>query len=224
MCQTPPRTEDERMSAVDVYLADLRAAIPGPSWTRRDLLREAGDHLEDATDAYTAAGYTPTEAEALALRDFGSVDDIAPGFRDTVAIGAARRTAVLLVLVMLPQAFLWDGGIELGASAHSAAPDSGLFHVLDIVIGYVGTAGAIGALVALAVTAIGQRWLRIGRRAARLTAAWSLATAMIVPIIGFTMLALAGGLTVFLALSALAFMAAPFALVALSAQRTLAAC
>ena len=224
MCLTPPRTEDERMSAVDVYLADLRAAIPGPSWTRRDLLREAGDHLEDATDAYTAAGYTPTEAEALALRDFGSVDDIAPGFRDTVAIGAARRTAILLVLVMLPQAFLWDGGLELGASAHSDAPDSGLFHVLDIIIGYVGTAGALGALVALAVTAIGQRWLRIGRRTAQLTAAWSLATAMIVPIIGFTMLALTGGLTVLLALTALAFMAAPFALVALSAQRTLAAC
>ncbi|MDQ4111953.1 MAG: permease prefix domain 1-containing protein [Actinomycetota bacterium] len=212
------------MSAVDVYLTDLRAAIPGPSWTRRDLLREAGDHLEDATDAYTAAGYTPTEAEALALRDFGSVDDIAPGFRETVAIGAARRTAILLVLVMLPQAFLWDDGLELGASAHSDAPNSGLFHVLDIIIGYVGTAGALGALVALAVTAIGQRWLRIGRRTARLTAAWSLATAMIVPIIGFTMLALTGGLTVFLALSALALMAAPFALVALSAHRTLAAC
>ena len=224
MWLTPPGAEDERMSAVDVYLADLRAAIPGPSWTRRDLLREAGDHLEDATDAYAAAGYTATEAEALALRDFGSVDDIAPGFRDTVAIGAARRTAVLLILVMLPQAVLWDGGIELGASAHSAAPDSGLFHVLDIIIGYVGTAGALGALIALVVTAIGQRWLRVGRRTARLTAAWSLATAVAIPLIGFTMLALTGGLTVVLALSAIAFMATPFALVALSAQRTLAAC
>ncbi len=224
MWPTLPSAEDGPMSAVDVYLADLRAAIPGPSWTRRDLLREAGDHLEDATDAYTAAGYTPTEAEALALRDFGSVDEIAPGFRDTVAIGAARRTALLLVLVMIPQAVLWDGGIDLGASAHSAAPDSGLFHVLDLVIGYVGTAGALGAVIALAVTAIGQRWLRIGRRTARLTAAWSLATAVIVPLIGFTMLTLTGGLTVLLALSALAFMAAPFALVALSAQRTLAAC
>ena len=212
------------MSAVDVYLADLRAAIPGPSWTRRDLLREAGDHLKDATDAYTAAGYTTTEAEELALRDFGSVDDIAPGFRDTVAIGAARRTALLLVLVMIPQAVLWDGGLDLGASAHSADPAGGLFHVLDILIGYVGTAGALGAVVALVATAIGQRWLRIGRRTARLTAAWSLATAVVVPIIGFTMLTLSGGLTVMLALSAIAFMATPFALVALSAQRTLATC
>lgn len=212
------------MSAVDVYLADLRAAIPGPSHTRRTLLREAGDHLEDATDAYTAAGYTADEAEALALRDFGSVDDIAPGFRDTVAIGAARRTALLLVLVMLPQAFLWDGGIDLGASAHSAAPDSGLFHALDIVIGYAGTAGALGAIIALAVTAFGQRWLRIGRRTAQLTAAWSLAIAVLIPVIGFTMLVLTDGITVLLALSALAFMVTPFALVALSAQRTLAAC
>ncbi|MEI7056162.1 permease prefix domain 1-containing protein [Nocardioides sp. CCNWLW239] len=212
------------MSAVDVYLADLRAAIPGPSLTRRDLLREAGDHLEDATEAYTAAGYTTAEAEALALRDFGDVDDVAPGFRDTVAIGAARRTALLLVLVMIPQAFLWDGGIDLGASAHSVAPNTGLFHALDLVIGYVGTAGALGAVIALAATATGQRWLRIGRRTARLTAFWSLAIAVLVPVIGFTMLALTGGLTVFLALSALAFMAAPFAAVALSAQRTLAAC
>lgn len=212
------------MSAVDVYLADLRAAIPGPSWTRRDLLREAGDHLEDATEAYTAAGYTTAEAEALALRDFGDIDDIAPGFRDTVAISAARRTALLLVLVMVPQAFLWDGGIDLGASAHSVAPNGGLFHALDLVIGYVGTAGALGAVIALAATATGQRWLRIGRRTARLTAFWSLAVAVLVPAIGFTMLALTGGLTVFLAISALAFMATPFAVVALSAQRTLAAC
>lgn len=212
------------MSAVDVYLADLRAAVPGPSWARRDLLREAGDHLEDATDAYTRAGYTTAEAEALALRDFGDVDVIAPGFRDTVAIGGARRTAALLVLVMIPQAFLWDGGINLGGAAHSTAPDTGLFHALDVVIGYVGTAGALGAIIALVATAIGQRWLRIGRGTARMTAAWSLATALAVPLIGFTMLILTGGLTLTLTLSAIALMAAPFALVALSAQRTLAAC
>ncbi|MGH3352435.1 MAG: permease prefix domain 1-containing protein [Nocardioides sp.] len=212
------------MSSVDVYLADLRAAIPGPSWTRRDLLREAGGHLEDATDAYAAAGYTPTEAETLALRDFGSVDEIAPGFRDTVAIGAARRTAILLVVVMIPQSFIWDGGIDLGASAHATAPGSGLYPVLDTLIEYVGTAGVLGSIIALVVTAIGQRWLRVGRRAARLTAAWSLAIALVIPMIAFTMLALAGGLTVTLAISAIALMATPFALVALSAQRTLAAC
>ncbi|MFE6506695.1 permease prefix domain 1-containing protein [Nocardioides sp. NPDC057767] len=212
------------MSAVDVYLADLRAAIPGPSWTRRDLLREAGDHLEDATDAYAAAGYTPAEAEALALRDFGSVDDIAPGFRDTVAIGAARRTALMLVLVMIPQAFLWDGGIDLASSAHLAAPDAGLFRVLDGIIEYVGTIGALGAVIALAVTAIGQRWLAIGRRTARLTATWTLAIAVVIPVIGFTMLTLTGSLTVMVALAAIAFMVTPFALVAASAQRTLAAC
>lgn len=212
------------MSAVDVYLADLRAAIPGPSWTRRDLLREAGDHLEDATDAYAAAGYSPTEAETLALRDFGTVDEIAPGFRDTVAIGAARRTAMLLVLVTIPQSFIWDGSIDLGASAHSTAPGSGLYPVLDIIIESVGTAGVLGAIIALVVTAIGQRWLQIGRRTARMTAAWSLAIAVVVPIVAFTMLALTGGLTVTLAISAVALMVTPFALVGLSAQRTLAAC
>ncbi|TQL70818.1 hypothetical protein FB381_4761 [Nocardioides albertanoniae] len=212
------------MSAVDVYLADLRAAIPGPSWTRRDLLREAGGHLEDATEAYATAGYSTMEAETLALRDFGSVDEVAPGFRDTVAIGAARRTAILLVLVMIPQTVLWDGRIDLGASAGAAAPDGGLFHVLDTLIGYVGTAGTIGAVIALVATAIGQRWLPIGARTARLTAAWSLATALAIPVIGFTMLTLTGGLTVMLAMSAIAFMAIPFALVAVSAQRTLAAC
>ena len=212
------------MSAVDVYLADLRAAVPGPSRTRRDLLREAGHHLEDATDAYAAAGYSPSEAESLALRDFGSVDQVAPGFRDTVAIGAARRTAFMLVLVMIPQSVLWDGSIHLGASAHAAAPTTGIYPVLDSVIELVGTAGAVGAVIALLVTAIGQRWLRVGRRTARLTAAWSLAIAMAVPLIAFTMLTLTGALTATFVVSALAFMVTPFALVALSAQRTLAAC
>lgn len=212
------------MSAVDVYLADLRAEIPGPSWTRRGLLREAGDHLEDATEAYAAAGYTTAEAEALALRDFGPVDVIAPGFRDTVAIGAARRTALMLVLVMIPQAFLWDDGIDLGSSGQLAAPDAGLFNVLDTIIEYVGTIGALGAAIALVVTAIGQRWIPIGRRAARLTAAWTFAIAVVIPLIGLTMLAVTGSLTVMVALAAIAFMATPFALVAFSAQRTLAAC
>ena len=224
MCPTQPAAEDEPMSAVDVYLADLRAAIPGPSWTRRDLLREAGDHLEDATEAYAAAGSTTAEAEALALRDFGSVDDIAPGFRDTVAIGAARRTALMLVLVMIPQAFLWDDGIDLGSSGQLAAPDAGLFNVLDTIIEYVGTIGALGAVIALVVTAIGQRWLPTGRRAARLTAAWAFAVAVVIPVIGLTMLALTGSLTPMVTLAAIAFMAAPFTAVALSAQRTLAAC
>jgi hypothetical protein len=212
------------MSAVDVYLADLRAAIPGPSWTRRDLLREAGDHLEDATAAYAEAGYTATEAEALALRDFGSVDDIAPGFRDTVAIDGARRTALMLVLVMIPQAFLWDGGIDLASSAHLAAPDSGLFRVLDGIIEYVGTIGALGAAIALVATAIGQRWFVMGRRTARLAATWALTIALMIPAIGFTMLTLTGSLTIMVAFAAIAFMVTPFALVALSAQRTLAAC
>lgn len=119
----------------------------------------------------------------------------------------------MLALVMIPQAVLWDDGIDLGSSGQLAAPDAGLFNMLDTIIEYVGT---IGAVIALVVTAIGQRWLPIGRRAA-------FAIAVVIPVIGLTMLALTGSLTVMVALAAIAFMATPFAPVALSAQRTLAA-
>ena len=212
------------MSAVDVYLADLRAEIPGPSWTRRGLLREAGDHLEDATLAYQDAGYSPAEAETLALRDFGPVREVAPGFRETVALDGARRTALLLILVMLPQTVLWDGGIDLGASVHDPAPYGGLYHVLDIVIPYAGMAGVIGALLALVATTIGRRWIEVGRATARLAAWWILATTILVLTIGFTMLVITHAMTISFAAIWLAFMVLPFATVALSAQRTLAAC
>src|SRR5688572_20964354 len=110
-----------RVSATTRYLAVLDRSLGGPSRVRRGLLREVGDHLEDATEAYCGAGYERPEAEQRALADFGTIGEVLPGFRATVAVASARRTALLLLLALGIQPFLWDGGLSLGDRAHSQA-------------------------------------------------------------------------------------------------------
>jgi hypothetical protein len=89
-----------RVSATTHYLAALDRSLGGPSRVRRGLLREVGDHLEDATDAYRGAGYEQPEAERRAVADFGTIDQVLPGFRVTVAVASARRTALLLLVAL----------------------------------------------------------------------------------------------------------------------------
>ena len=95
--RTDPKVATMAPMGVAGYLAELDAALVGPRRVRRDLVREAGDHLEDATDAYRRAGRDSSEAERLAVRDFGTLDEIAPAFQTTLAVAASRRTAWLLL-------------------------------------------------------------------------------------------------------------------------------
>ena len=107
--RTEPNAVTMAAMGVAGYLAELDAALVGPARVRRDLVREAGDHLEDATEAYQRAGRDAGEAEHLALRDFGTLDEIVPAFQTTLAVAAARRTAWLLLGILAIQPFLWTG-------------------------------------------------------------------------------------------------------------------
>ena len=214
----------ERMPTAS-YLEELNATLIGPGRVRRDLVREAADHLEDAADAYVRAGWSPTEAEELAIADFGPVDQIAPGFQTTVAVTGARRTALILLGALVIQPFLWDDGLELAAGTHAAAPpDSWPYAVLDAVIEIGGFFGLLGAIVVLALTAVGQRWFRIGRRTARAAAWYALTASVAVPAVGLSMIVLSGSVTPSLVALCLVLMVTPLALAGASARSTLAAC
>lgn len=210
--------------SVATYLSDLDRALTGNPRLRRDLLREAADHLDDATDAYLRAGYDAADAAAQAVADFGSVDEVAPGYQTTLAVGSARRTALLLLGVLGAQPFLWDGGLDIAAASHAHAPDSRVYATLDAVVevgGFVGLAGAVAIVV---LTAIGQRWLRLGRRAARIAGWYALVTAVAVQLVGVSLLAMTQSLSLQLAGLAIALMVAPLCAVGLSARRTLTSC
>jgi hypothetical protein len=82
-------------AVIDETVAALRARMP--RWVaRRGLLREIGDGLADAADAYRAAGLKPEDATARAVEDFGDLDRVAAEFAD-IALGRAGRRAALVL-------------------------------------------------------------------------------------------------------------------------------
>lgn len=202
------------------YLAELDAALAGPRRKRRDLMQEASDHLDDATDAYLRAGYDRVEAERQAVVDFGTVDEVGPAFQTTLAVASSRRTAWILLAVLAIQPFVWDGPF----SSHSAPPDGLLFAFLDTGVEYVGGAMIAAALVLVALTGIGNRWFRAGRRIARLTGLVVIGSAVTIKAMGITMVVLSGGFALGPWAMVLVFLVVPFSVAAASARRTLATC
>jgi hypothetical protein len=210
------------VGAVSVdYLRRLDAALVGPRRPRRDLLREAAGHLEDASDAYVAAGYDVEEAAALAVRDFGTVEEVAPGFQETLAVAASRRTALWLVLAVLIQPLAWDGGLDLAAGG--PAPEGWLYRALDVSVELGGGIAMLGTLLALLATGLGSRRLLQRDRVARATALFGGTAAVVVTAEGVLMTALYAPATVGTWVLVTLLLVLPFGTAAASAWRTLAA-
>ncbi len=151
------------------------------------------DHLEDATEAYVAAGYDEPAAAALARRDFGTVAEVAPGLQATLGVAAARRSLLLFVLACLPQAFLWDGGLALAQTAHSEAPDTLVYRLLDVLVEQGGVRRAAGRGRRAGPHRVGQRWVRPAPWMLRTVSASTLTAAVLVIVTGVTMTAMSNG-------------------------------
>ncbi|MBJ7355915.1 permease prefix domain 1-containing protein [Nocardioides sp.] len=219
----PASTMDDMADPRPAYLARLDAALVGPARTRRSLVQEASDHLDDATAALVRAGWDEETAARRAVADFGTVPEVAASFQTTLAVAASRRTAWLLLLVLGYQPFLWDSGLELASETHAARPDWWLVGALDELIEIGGGLTLLGALVALVLTGVGNRWLAAGRVTARVTAGFTLAACAFVPLTCVAMTLAAGGWTVGFWGLVVALMMLPLSGVAVSARGTLAA-
>lgn len=214
------------MGAVDPtqYVVRLGAALVGPRRARRDLLREVADHLEDASEAYVRAGLTEAEAGARAVADFGTVAEVAPGLQTTLAVASSRRTVALLLTVLGVQPFLWDSGLAglLGLDGAASEPSGRVYAVLDGLVEYGGGVVMAGALLLLVGCGIGNRWFHAGPRIALVTGWFGLAAAVVLPLIGLAMTALAARAEAGAWLLLVALLVAPLVLVGVSARRTLA--
>jgi hypothetical protein len=175
---------------IDEYLASLERALSGPGRVRRDLVAEARGHLLDATQAYEGAGWDPRAAAERAVRDFGPVNVVADGYRTVLAVAASRRSALTLFALLLPQAFLWDGGLRLAPSP--ANGEAGLAGVLHHAIEWFGFGALVLALVTLLVAGVGQRWVAAGPWLARWTGVLVAAGAIGSGVLGLSLLALNG--------------------------------
>lgn len=202
------------------YVRHLDEALVGPRRVKQGLLREVGDHLEDATEAYHAAGYDADAAQGLAVADFGTVEEIAPSFQTTLAVASSRRTAWLLFAALAIQPFIWDG--PLGPNYPD--PDGTAYAILNALVEFGGGLMIVTSLVLLAATGIGNRWFAAGRRVARLTSITALLAAVFIKASGLAMLLLSDGTEPILWLLFAAFILVPMSMAGASARRTLATC
>ena len=140
-------------AVIDEAVAHLRSRMP--RWSARPgVLREIGDGLADAAEAYRAAGLEPHDAAARAVRDFGDLDRVAAEFADLRLGRATRRAAVVLGPGYAAVLGAW---LLVGRAASSPVRTPGV----DGVSHAFTWLGAV-ALVMAAFTLVGVR--RAGRR------------------------------------------------------------
>jgi hypothetical protein len=79
-------------SPADSYLSELEASLPRGRGSQ-DLLDEIRDHLAEAVAARQARGSSREAAEQEAVRELGTVVELAPEFRTVAVVCDARRQA-----------------------------------------------------------------------------------------------------------------------------------
>jgi hypothetical protein len=93
--------------AIEGYLAEVTARLPGPPRARAGIVAELRSGLLDAADAHRSAGVPPAEAALAAVREFGDPAEVAAGFGAELAASQARRVAVTLLATGPLVGLLW---------------------------------------------------------------------------------------------------------------------
>ena len=158
--------------AVESYLAEVSARLPGPVRTHAGIVAELRSGLLDATDAHRSAGLPATQAARAAITEFGDPGQVANGFRAEIAARQARRVSISLLATGPLVGTVW---ITAALASHLAEParwvdaSPGLRAGLGLVA--VAIAAEVWAvLLGVAVTGRLTRWLparpRLGPTAA----------------------------------------------------------
>ena len=163
--------------AVEGYLAEVTARLPGPARAHADIVAELRSGLLDATDAHRSAGLPPAQAALAAIREFGDPAQVAVGFGAEIAASQARRVAITLLVTGPLVGLLW---IATAAASHLrvrlALPwqGAGLSPGLGMGIHLVAVAAAVtagAAILGIATTGRLTRWLPARPRRAPTAAA-----------------------------------------------------
>jgi hypothetical protein len=145
-------------TAVDpirAHVAELDRMLHGPGAMKRSMIAEVRDGLEDAVAGYREGGLDPQRAATAAVRDFGSVSEVAPLLQEELTARQGRRTAQLLVVVFPAMLIAWDvlWTTGNGWSTPPPAAVSALSRAVDILTVLI----TVAALVLLLVTFQGRR-------------------------------------------------------------------
>ncbi|QWF78815.1 hypothetical protein [Amycolatopsis sp. CA-230715] len=146
-------TVERRTDPVDDYLAALAAAVHGPAKVKARMLEEIRGGLEDAVSAQGGDSH----AAALALRDFGTVEEVASSCQTELTIAQTRHTSRALALTVPFLLACW----YLIRTA-SPSGDGQVARVAQLVAAHLTGAATIAAVLAaaaLAATGTLARWL-----------------------------------------------------------------
>ncbi|MER5550938.1 permease prefix domain 1-containing protein [Streptomyces sp. NPDC002793] len=83
---------------VAAYEASLTAVLHGPAGPKARMIEELCDGLADTAQAHVAEGMSPGRAARAAVREFGTVEEIAPAAQRELTIAQARHTARAVTL------------------------------------------------------------------------------------------------------------------------------
>ncbi|MEU7648978.1 permease prefix domain 1-containing protein [Streptomyces huasconensis] len=154
---------------VQEYAADLTAALHGPAKAKSRLVEEVRDGLADTAAAYADAGLSEEEAARRAVREFGTVGELAPSCQRELTVAQARHTARAVTLTAPFLLGCWY-------LARTAGHDPAVARLLAVHLAFVATVAALLAAVTLAATGSLARRLPTPERLP-LVVAWAGTTA-----------------------------------------------
>ncbi|MGW6510724.1 permease prefix domain 1-containing protein [Streptomyces niveus] len=93
-------TAEHAVDPVADHVAALSAALHGPVRAKSRMIQEIRDGLTDTVEAHTRDGVPPDEAARLAVREFGTPEQLAPSCQRELTIAQARRTALSVTLTV----------------------------------------------------------------------------------------------------------------------------
>jgi hypothetical protein len=163
--------------AVDGYLTEVAARLPGPARAHGGIVAELRSGLLDATDAHRSAGLPAAEAALAAIGEFGDPAQVAAGFRAELAAGQARRVAVALLVTGPLVGLLWIAtavASHLGGRLALPWRWTGPSPVLGVAVSLVAVAVGVtawAAILGIAGTGRLTRWLPARPRRAPTAAA-----------------------------------------------------
>ncbi|WP_232665062.1 permease prefix domain 1-containing protein [Pseudonocardia sp. TRM90224] len=155
---------------IAAHVEQLARALRGPARSRASMLRETREGLEDAAAAHREGGLAPAEAEALAVRQFGSVRQIAPLYQAELTVRQSRRTALLLAVLMPALTHGWDMLWTIGISWEMAGPPPQIVLTLADAQDKISNVATVVAVALLLMTFLRRTPSRFTGRAVAATA------------------------------------------------------
>jgi hypothetical protein len=96
------------LDPIGAHVAELDRVLRGPATVKRSMITEVREGLADAVAAHQDRGLDPRHAAAAAVREFGTVGEVAPLMQEELTARQGRRTALLLVVVFPALLLAWD--------------------------------------------------------------------------------------------------------------------